>query len=107
LRNGEKFAQRRYRLRHAHAAANVQHRLLRLSQHLQSLFDFRMRKINVVGYHGEMRIEIALSQLDIFGISTSTGTWTAGVCHLESFSNDARQLFQRLHEETVLGAGQR
>ena len=57
----------RYRLRHPHAAANVEHRLLRLSQHLQSVFDIRIWEVNVIGYHGEMRIEIALSQLDVFG----------------------------------------
>ena len=54
-----------------------------------------------------MRIEIALSQLDILWDIDQHGTGTPGVCYVESFGNDARQFFQRLHQETVLGACQR
>ena len=73
----EEFAQRRYRLRHADPAANIQHRLLRLSQHLQGLSHFRLRECHLIGDHREMGIEIALRHLNILRDINQHRAWTA------------------------------
>ena len=73
----QEFAQSRYRLRHADPAANVQHRLLRLGQHLQSLRHFRLRKCHLIGDGREMGIEVALRHLNILRDINQHRTWTA------------------------------
>ena len=107
LRCCDKFAQGWNGLRHAYATADVHHRLFRLGQHLTGLFNFRFRK-GIVAFNGrEVRFQIAESHLDIFRDINQNRTGTTGVCHVERFCHYARQLFQRLDEEAVFGAGQR
>lgn len=66
MRYCDKFAQGRNGLRHAHAAAYIQHRLFRLRQHLASLFNLRMGKHVVAFNGGEVRFQIAECNLNIF-----------------------------------------
>ena len=66
LRCRDKFAQGRNRLRHTYATTNVQHRLFRLRQHLTRLFNFRMRKGVVASNGGEVRLQFAECNPDIF-----------------------------------------
>nr|VUD34349.1 Uncharacterised protein [Raoultella sp. NCTC 9187] len=66
LRDRNKLAQSGHRLRHTDAAADVQHRLLRLSQHLQRLLNLGVRESNVIGYRGKIGFELTCCQLDIF-----------------------------------------
>ena len=65
LCDGHKFAQRRYRLRHSHAAADIQHRFMRLRQHLLGLRHFGVRESIVAFYGGEERFQIALCHLHV------------------------------------------
>ena len=107
MRYCDKFAQGRNSLRHAHAAAYIQHRLFRLRQHLASLFNLRMGK-HVIAFHGrEMRLQIAECNLDIFRDIHQNRARTARAGNLERFGHHARQLFERLNEEAVFGAGKR
>ena len=57
--SSEKFTQSGNCLRHAHATANVQHRFLRLCQHLARLLDFGMWEIHFVFNGGEPWFQIA------------------------------------------------
>lgn len=89
------------------AAAYIQHRLFRLRQHLASLFNLRMGKHVVAFNGGEVRFQIAEYNLNIFRDIYQNRTRTARAGNLERFGHHARQLFERLNEEAVFGAGKR
>ena len=94
LRYRNKFTQGGNGLRHAYATANVQHRLFRLHQHLARLFNFRMRKGVVASNGGEVRLQFAVCDLDIFRDIDQNRTRATGAGNLECFRHYARQLFQ-------------
>ena len=107
LRCRDKFAQGRNRLRHTYATTNVQHRLFGLHHHLTRLFHLCMRE-RIIAFHGrEMRFQIAECNLDIFRDINQNRARTARAGNLERFGHHPRQLFERLNEEAVFGAGQR
>ncbi|MNP79718.1 hypothetical protein D3C76_1776270 [compost metagenome] len=62
----DKFAQGRNRLRHPHAAADIEHRFLRVGQHLAGFADFGKRERIVILNGGEVRLQIAQRNLNIF-----------------------------------------
>ena len=66
-----------------------------------------MRKRVVVSNGGEVRLQFAVCDLDIFRDIDQNRTRATGAGNLECFCHYARQLFQRLNEKTVFGAGQR
>ncbi|MNN35056.1 hypothetical protein D3C81_1488940 [compost metagenome] len=55
LRCSDKLAQRGNRLCHPHSAPHIQHRLLRLGQHLASQFNFHLREKVIIFDGGEVR----------------------------------------------------
>ena len=107
LRGCNERAKRRNSLRHAHTTAYVQHRLFGLRHHLTRLFHLCMRE-RIIAFHGrEMRLQIAECNLDIFRDINQNRARTARAGNLERFGHHPRQLFERLNEEAVFGAGQR
>ena len=77
LRHRHKFTQRRNRLCHPNTTTNVQHRFVRLRQHLLSLRHFGVRENIVTFDGGEERVQFALRDLHILRNIHQDRAWTA------------------------------
>ena len=106
MRNRDEFAQGGNGLCHTNPTPYVQHRLFSVGNHLPRLFHRGVRECIVAFNGGEVRFQIAQSNLDIFRDINQNRSRATRVCHLKRLCHHTRQLFQRLNEEAVFGAGQ-